>query len=634
MMNSQIKQQGKVTVIEKGTIADKNLFHSVTDFSVPSNGTVHIDHLSGIQNIFIKVTGESISSISGLIKTNGTANLFLINPNGITFGKNSSLDVGGSFFATTASSVKFADGFEFSTDASSTSFSSANVPMSLIFAINTGDIQVKNNQNEIEREQKISPIFKGIKPSGLFVLPGNTLTLIGGNLNLDGATLTVEDGQIELGSVEKGSVVNLGKKNKTWSFNYDKAFLRDIKLSKRTLLDASGATGGSIQIQGARVELDSSAIRIQSLGAKEPKTLKVNASESLELSGNPASNLAISTIGLREDISLLSPKFQKLVKLMNEENFDIGKTANTVIETKNLSLKEGSSIGSITNNKTDGGKVTINTESIEICGSSPSNRSQYSRIISFTTGDIDACGNFLQGGTAGEINISTKFLTAQDGGQIAGSSIGSGTGGNLIINSSNSIKLISPQSFLGTKSFNVGNAGKVTISTAKLTARDGGRVDTSTLGAGCAGSIIIDAQSINLSGMGKALGRVVPSSITSSANTPSKITQKYFEIPAIPTGKSGNITMNVEELRIENGGELSVKNEGVGDAGTLRINSENIYLDDSGGITATSTSGKGGSIDINTTRKFIYSDSQINAISNTGINGIVKINILDVDRKN
>ncbi len=113
-INSVVTKSGLTHTITGGTTRGVNLYHSFQEFSVPINNTAYFNNASNTQNIVTRVTGNSASSIDGLIKANGNANLFLLNPHGITFGTKAKLEIGGTFVGSTASNFKLTDGSEFS----------------------------------------------------------------------------------------------------------------------------------------------------------------------------------------------------------------------------------------------------------------------------------------------------------------------------------------------------------------------------------------------------------------------------------------------------------------------------------------------------------------------------------------
>ncbi|HEY9299051.1 MAG TPA: filamentous hemagglutinin N-terminal domain-containing protein, partial [Phormidium sp.] len=100
--------------IDGGATRDVNLFHSFSEFNVGNGQRVYFANPTGIENILTRVTGSNLSNILGTLGVDGGANLFLLNPNGIFFGPNARLDIAGSFFASTADSVVFNNGYQFS----------------------------------------------------------------------------------------------------------------------------------------------------------------------------------------------------------------------------------------------------------------------------------------------------------------------------------------------------------------------------------------------------------------------------------------------------------------------------------------------------------------------------------------
>jgi len=164
--------------IDGGATRGKNLFHSFSQFNVTDGGRVYFANPAGIDNILTRVTGNSASNILGTLGVLGNANLFLLNPNGIIFGQNARLDIAGSFFASTANSLVFSNGFQFSTtNPTAPPLLTINVPVGLQFGTNRSGAIV-NNAN-LAAGQDLTLIGNDITSLGELIAPRGNIRVIG-----------------------------------------------------------------------------------------------------------------------------------------------------------------------------------------------------------------------------------------------------------------------------------------------------------------------------------------------------------------------------------------------------------------------------------------------------------------------
>ncbi|ELS02214.1 filamentous hemagglutinin family N-terminal domain [Xenococcus sp. PCC 7305] len=522
--NSTVEINGNELTIQQGDRAGDNLFHSFQDFSVPTDGSAFFNNSVDIVNIFSRVTGGNISNIDGILGANGTANLFLINPAGIIFGEGASLDIGGSFFGSTADSIIFSDGEFSATDLDNPPLLTINAPIGFNFRDNPGDIA-----NRSVAQNRGSNII------GLEVTAGNNLTLVGGNIDFEGGEATARSGLIELGSLSSAGTVGI---NADGSLSFpENVSLADINL-RGTDLDVRGTGSGKIIMNARNLNLEASDIQssqvragviVNSTPAEAPVgDIRINATENITVDNsivlNRVNSVAVTDAG------------------------------NISITTNSLNLNNGGRIDASTAGQGNAGSIAITAgDTITIDGEN-------------SQGSTSGVTNLVNSGATGDtggITITTGSLSLSRGGRVSASTFGEGDAGSVAITASDAITIDGENSRGNpsgiTNSVNssaVGDSRGIAISTDSLSLTDGGRVEASTFGEGNAGSVAITAgETINIDG-------------ENSQGNPSGV-NSFVNREAV--GNSGGIVISTGSLSLTDGGRVSANTFGEGDAGSLAI---------------------------------------------------------------
>ena len=616
-----------------GKQAGTNLFHSFSTFNLVIGDVATFSGPTNVSNIISRVTGGSASSIDGTLKsTISGANMYFLNPAGIMFGPNSSLDISGSFHVSTADYLKLgSDGrFDVATPANSVlttappsafgfvaakpagitvAGSILQVPDSMTQSLIAGDISVS------------SGVINGSTYGALVKAPG------GGRLNL-------------VSVASPGEVVP------------ESAGITMNNFSALGNINVLGGSGISVSDQGAGTIF----IRGGNLVVKDASYLGANTRGSTDGGGidiNLSQNMTISNDAYITSSSLSSGEGRKVS-----------------IEALNLSILDGGGIDLSTWGSGKGGDLNISVRDMFLLSGRSSNRSSYiasdtyesgnsgylmvdAGSITIKEGGIHSSAGTGSSGHAGSVDIRAKGnLSLVNGGYIASDTYSSGNAGSVKI-SAGSIDIDRQGNryitgvYSDANSGSTGNAGSVEIlATGCLSIINDGRISSNTYPSGDAGSVKVGAGSITIDGQGKRTGiissayadssgkagsidiqaagnlsiinggyiasdtyasgnagsvKVSAGSISIDQNGSTYVTGVYSDANSGSTGHAGSVEVStIENLSIINGGRISSNTSALGDAGSVKVDAGSITINEASinSFATTGSTGNAGSVDI------------------------------------
>lgn len=553
--------------ITGGTVSGNSLFHSFEDFSIRDEQTIQFQNSVTLDHIITRITGESISTLNGTLATQGFADFFLLNPNGIVFGPNATLDIGGSFIGSTADRLLFENGADFSAvNPQAPPLLSITTPIGLQFESDPGLIRVEGNSHQLAIDPNTLEIIQTNRPEGLQVNSGETFALLGGPVTFDGGNVTARDGRVVLGALDAGQTVALVGDALGWALADDEQLnetnsrVQDIRLSNASSVLTSGNSGGQIQLFGGKIALtEGSTLLANTVGAGNGRGINIEGIDQIILKGSVL------------DAITDEPIFPNLIL----SEVEIGATGNggdIDLRTNRLRVVDGSQISTSTLGAGDAGTLSVVANRVTLQGGIDDfleTIDNYSPSGLFV--DVLDEGSTGQGGT---LNVVAERLVIHEGAVVGAGTFGLGNGGNISLDVS-TLVITGEEGGSGISGIfadteGPGRGGNIRVEGNRLRILDGGQISSTTFDTGDGGTVELKVEQITLDGfVSDVFDDLIVSSISSTVDSADG---------ALGEGQGGTVVIHADQLQVRNGGQINVLTSGLGDGGQLTVEAGRIQL--------------------------------------------------------
>ncbi|MDM8564900.1 filamentous hemagglutinin N-terminal domain-containing protein [Candidatus Halobeggiatoa sp. HSG11] len=625
----------------RGTLHGNNLFHSFEQFNLQLNESATFTGPNQINNIIGRVTGGNISSIDGTINSAiPDANLYLLNPNGIMFGPNASLNIDGSFYSSSADYLRFADGQQFDTQTTKPSILTTAAPEAFGFLDNQpGNITVNDSTLNVPIGKNLSIIggdiqIQGQNSYGALLAPGGSLQIAGVASSGEVKQANIMDnsftkfGNISIQNEFLNTTDNPGKEvlirgghffmnNATIQTHADLGYGNiDIRTSESLQIKSSALqtitnqnNAGNIILRGQQIKLsDNSTFINATQGIGQAGDIVIEANDSLFVADNTLISNTTSSTGKGGNITLVAPQLQINNSKVNNVTQSSGQGGDVIVKAEDLTVTNGALI--LVKTEQDGSSGMINiqaTKSVAIIGFNT--MGNQSKVINQTSGKGDVgsltltspvilLANYgvigadtLAEGQGGDILIKADNIKINSSAGITSGSTSTGAGGNIQIEAG---QLELDTGLIRAITFGQGNSGQIQLKVNNLVLANGAQIDASSIGDGQGGAITVTVtNSAEIFGQTVAPqnGIISPSGISSSA---------------FGKGDSGVISLSAQSISLDKRGTIQTLTQGAGNAGDIVLNVKNLSITEGGDIDASnegSGQGKGGNIIVNATDK-------------------------------